>query len=51
MLGYKNRATNVKILKFHVNRDNIVYLKKCDFQRKLIGHSETAMIFMVSKQV
>ena len=30
MLGFQNRA-DTKLLKFHQNRDERVYLKKCDF--------------------
>ena len=31
MLCFQNIAPNIKILKFHTNRDNITYLKKCKF--------------------
>ena len=31
MLGFQNRALDIKILKFHTNRDNSVYLKNVIF--------------------
>ena len=31
MLGFQNRAPTIKLLKFHVNRDNNAYLEKFDF--------------------
>ena len=31
MLGFQNRALDIKLLKFHINRDNSAYLEKCDF--------------------
>ena len=36
MLGFQNKALDVKILKFHTNHDNNIYLEKCDFQQKLV---------------
>ena len=36
VLGFQNRAPDTKLLKFHANQDNSAYLKKCDFQHKLI---------------
>ena len=36
MLSFQNRVPDIKLLKFHVNRDNQTYLKKCNFLRKLI---------------
>ena len=36
VLIFQNRISNIKLLKFHTNRDNMTYLEKCDFQRKLI---------------
>ena len=36
MLGLQSRALDAKILKFYPNRDNSVYLKKYDFQWKLV---------------
>ena len=36
MLSFQNKAPNTKLLQFHENRDNLTYLKKCDFKRKLI---------------
>ena len=36
MLGFKNRVSNLKLLKFHANRDNSAYLEKYDVQRKLV---------------
>ena len=30
MLGFQNRASDIKILKFHTNRDNNAYLKKIE---------------------
>ena len=36
MLGFQNNARDPKLLKFHANRDNRAYLKKHDFQRKLV---------------
>ena len=36
MLSFQNRAPDIKLLKFHANRNNSAYLEKCDFQRKLI---------------
>ena len=34
MLNFQNKAPDIKILKIHINRDNIAYLKKLDFQQK-----------------
>ena len=36
MLSFQNKALTVKLLKFHVNQDNSTYLKKYNFQRKLV---------------
>ena len=36
MLGFQNKAPDIKILKFHVNQDNSAYLEKYDFQWKLV---------------
>ena len=36
ILGFQNKAPDIKILKFHANQDNSVYLEECDFQHKLI---------------
>ena len=36
MLGFQNKVSDIILLKFHSNRDNWAYLKKYDFQRKLI---------------
>ena len=36
MPSFQNRAPYIKLLKFHANQDNSSYLKKCDFQQKLI---------------
>ena len=36
ILGFQNRAPDIKLLKFHANRDNSAYLEKCNFQRKLV---------------
>ena len=36
MLGFQNIVPNIKLLKFHVNRDNRAYLEKCEFQQKLV---------------
>ena len=36
MLGFQNKALNMKLLKFHVNREKWAYREKYDFQRKLI---------------
>ena len=32
----QNRALDIKLLKFHKNRNNQAYLRKRDFQRKLV---------------
>ena len=32
MLGFQNKAPNIKLLKFQANQDNNAYLKKHDFQ-------------------
>ena len=32
MFSFQNRALNVKVLKFHANRENSAYLEKHDFQ-------------------
>ena len=32
MLGYQNRASDIKLLKFHANQDNNAYLEKQNFQ-------------------
>ena len=49
MLGFKNKALNVKILKFHANGDNNVYLEKHDFQRKLVYQFLDDIGFVASK--
>ena len=36
MLGFQNRVTDTKLLKFHVNRENSAYLEKYYFQQKLV---------------
>ena len=36
ILNFQNRAPNIKILKFHVNRDNSAYLEKYNFQWILV---------------
>ena len=36
MLGFQNRSPDIKLLLFHIKRDNSVYLEKHDFQRKLV---------------
>ena len=36
MLGFQNRAMDIKLLKYHINRDNKTYLKKHHFQWKLV---------------
>ena len=36
ILGFQNRASDIKLLKFYANQDNIVYIRKYDFQRKLV---------------
>ena len=36
ILYFQNKASDIKLLKFHANQDNSIYLKKCDFQRKLV---------------
>ena len=36
MLAFQNRILDSELLKFHANRDKRAYLKKCDFQQKLI---------------
>ena len=36
ILGFQNRAPDIKLVKFHENWDNNAYLKKFNFQRKLI---------------
>ena len=32
MLGFKNRASDIKLLKLYVNRNNNAYLEKSNFQ-------------------
>ena len=34
ILGFQNRVTDIKLSKFHANRDNRAYLKKYDFSVK-----------------
>ena len=36
MIGFQNRVSDLKLLEFYTNRDNSIYLRKCDFQRKSI---------------
>ena len=36
MLGFQNKAPNIKLLKIHANQENWAYLEKHDIQRKLI---------------
>ena len=36
MLGFQNKALDIKLLKFYANRDNWACIKKCDFRRKLV---------------
>ena len=36
VLDFQNRAPGIKLLKFHTNQDNRVYLEKRDFQQKLV---------------
>ena len=36
MFSFQNRVPDIKILKFHRNQDNSVYLDKSNFQQKLI---------------
>ena len=36
MLDFQNRIPDIKLLKFHSNRDNNAYLKKHDFQGKFV---------------
>ena len=49
MLDFQNRTPYIKLLKFHVNRDNMTYLEKYNFQRKLVYQIEIAIGFMASK--
>ena len=35
MLGFQNRAPDIKLFKFYSNRNNQTYLEKHDFQWKL----------------
>ena len=37
MLSFQSRASNIKLLKFHVNQDKRAYLEKCDFLRNLVS--------------
>ena len=46
ILGFQNRASNIEILKFHINRDNSDYLKKCDFNISSFSNSEVTIGFM-----
>ena len=50
MLGFQNRTPYIKLLKFYANRDNSAYLKKSDFQRKLVYQIETIIGLMESKR-
>ena len=34
ILGFQNRALNIKLLNFHTNQDNSAYIKKCNFEQK-----------------
>ena len=51
MLSFQNRTPDIKLLKFHINRDNQAYFEKHNFQRKLFAKSETAIRFVASKRV
>ena len=37
MLSFQNRALDINVLKFHVNRDNNAHFGKCNFQRKFVS--------------
>ena len=51
MLGFQNSALDIKLLKFHTNRDNIAYLEKWIFNGSSFANAETDIGLMVSKQV
>ena len=51
MLGFQNRAPNVKLLKAHANQDNRAYIKNVIFNESLFAKFETTIRFVVSKQV
>ena len=36
MLDFQNKASDIKLLEFHLNRDNNAYFEKHDFQRKRV---------------
>ena len=49
MLGFENRAPNIKILKFHANWDNSAYLENKIFNGSSFVNSKTVIGFMVLK--
>ena len=50
MLGFKNRALDIKLLKFYTNRDNRAYLNLI-FNRSSFAKYETTIGFVMSIQV
>ena len=50
MFSFQKRASDVKILKFHVNQDNSAYPRKCIFNRISFVNSDTAIGFVALKQ-
>ena len=50
MLDFQNRGSNIKLLKFHVKRDNSAYLKKYIFNISSFVNYETIIEFMTSQK-
>ena len=50
ILGFKNRTSDLKLLKSHLNWDNSAYLQNAIFNENSFTNSEIAIRFMTSKQ-
>ena len=51
MVDFQNRASDIKLLKFHTNRDVVFTLKNVIFNESSFANSETVIRFVASKRV
>ena len=51
MLNFQNRALNIRLLRFHINRNNSTYLKNVIFNKSSFSNSKIAIEFVALKRV
>ena len=51
MFGFQNKIMDIKLLKFHANRDNMTYIENIIFNGSLFVKYDTAIGFVVLKRV